>query len=843
MPLHHYLPATYLARFSLDIKKKDRRKRIIFVGNKDNNKFYPCSVGDAGAINNLYSVIDRENHSQIIDDLWSGYEANLNKAIDSLKNKKLDAKIWIRILVPFVACMLVRGPDFDKKMTDRLDEMGFDEDSPYLSKTNLNYARAFELQRLLGPISVAKWIVAEIEGDELLITNDLGYCRFFNPFFEESGMAIPLGQKHVLMIIPRDEGDILNYVDERWAPIIYYTKLPLDNHLDLIQTLVSTAQRFIFCPSESIVKKYVSSGNYDPTLIEPSEIGFITGRNAVAHEFTWHRLASSVENEIFELGDDFPIDWEKISKGWHPYVFLAINLVEFPSAIRRKGNIVSAKFYDPDEYFILSRVNELYKMSSFELMLEEATTGLNATENQELKVKFLFARSAAFIELKLLSDSLSELEKILTIDPGNLLAKTKKAAIFLSENKTEAAFSLLDNVLKIDPNLGLARLYLADYYLMKEEFDCAIIETNASLELFPKSSMLGKVYLVRGKAFYGKGELEKAINDYSLAIDLFDKQEDLSVCFIERAFAYHELMQLNIKESNTREFVGSNNNFEQKLSLDETAQNETPYFKEVIQDLSQCIESKGSSEILESAYDLRGQLEFDCGLIDLAFEDFSEAEKLDSDNPKFPFFMGQILMNKCEFEQASQKFQRAIEINPCLGEGHSNLGIIHFLLGNTIKAEQNLVIAQSLFGEKTAASCPLRHLSHVYLTNQEIRLAKDYLKKAEWLDPESQNNKLLEAIIFVYEEDFSSSIMKLEELCSEGINTDLADVYKSIPLALIGEDDEAKELYKNNIYQIGMFNKHIFFRHLSSIATKNNESVILLEFLNDLRINHNIGLE
>lgn len=839
MPLHHYLPATFLARFSLDIKKRERRKRVIFIGNKENKQVFQRTVGDAGAIKNLYSIMDGKNHSELIDDLWGGYEANLNKAIDSLINENIDAKVWLRTLVPFVACMLVRGPDFDQRMTKRLENIGIDEVSPNSSKTNINYVRPFELQRLLGPVTVAKWIVAETEGNELLITNDLGYCRFLNPFFEESGIAIPLDHKHVLMIIPRDEGDILGYVDDGWLPIICYTKLPLDNHLGLNHTLVSTAQRFIFCPNKTIAQKYVVSSNFDSKLIEPTEIGFITGRNAVAHEFTWHRLAGAIDRDDLEI-DEFPLDWEKITAGWCPYVFLGSNLVEFPPAIQRRGKIISARFYDPEIYFVLSNVIYLLQMGSYELMLNEANKGLETSQSQELIIKFHFAKSDAYFELNQMAESFSELDKILVIDPNNLLAKTRKAAIYLSESKLEAAFSLLNNVLKRDPNLGLARLYLADYYLHKDEFDYAIIETNAAIELFPKCELLGKVYCVRGSAFHGKSELDKAINDYSLAINLIKEEETLSVCYFRRALAHYKLMQLSILESRSQEINRTNN---ECFSLDESEQLETHYHQEVIQDLSHCVELKGPKEILIGAYDLRSHLLYYEGSYELAFEDFSEAEKLDSENPKFPFFMGQILMNECKFEQASQKFQRAIDIAPGLGEGHSNLGIIHFLFGNTTEAENNLVLAQSLFDEKNAAGCPLRYLSHVYLIIQEISLAKDALEKAEWLDPESQNNKLLEAMIFVYEEDFHSSILILEELSSEGTNKALADVYKSIPLALLGKEDDAKELFKNNIYQIAMFDKHVFFRHLLSIATKKGEREILMEFITDLRINHNIDLK
>jgi len=69
---------------------------------------------------------------------------------------------------------------------------------------------------------------------------------------------------------------------------------------------------------------------------DPAMVGFITDPLARAHEFTWHRLAAAIErspddNEPWEFG----LDWEAIACDWSPPVYFALNLMEFPPALKR----------------------------------------------------------------------------------------------------------------------------------------------------------------------------------------------------------------------------------------------------------------------------------------------------------------------------------------------------------------------------------------------------------------------------------------------------------------------------------------------------------------------------
>lgn len=230
VPLHHYLPATFLASFSSDLSSFPRRNRPLSVGDKHEDRVFRTSASNVAAINNLYTLIATNKSPELIENLWAEYEANLDEAIKLLIAGSVNAKTWIRILVPFIACMLVRGPDFDQRFERRIRALGIDPEGDHVSKDNINGARLLELQRLLGPVAVAKWVIIHVRGQEPLITNDLGYAPFVNPVTREFGIAIPLDLMHALAVIPRNQGKVAVVKSGKWMPNIEYVENLPDNH-------------------------------------------------------------------------------------------------------------------------------------------------------------------------------------------------------------------------------------------------------------------------------------------------------------------------------------------------------------------------------------------------------------------------------------------------------------------------------------------------------------------------------------------------------------------------------------------------------------------------------------
>src|SRR5205807_1990573 len=141
------------------------------------------------------------------------YEGRLADAIDDLIDRKLNAITWAGVLVPFVAALMVRGRDFNERFEYRLRAF-----AGIWQPDNTNHARLFELQRLLGPVLAARWIVMATTGGSALITNDVGFAFFRDPSGEH-GLAVPLGHRHVLGLIPVRGRAVVEAQNGVWRPL------------------------------------------------------------------------------------------------------------------------------------------------------------------------------------------------------------------------------------------------------------------------------------------------------------------------------------------------------------------------------------------------------------------------------------------------------------------------------------------------------------------------------------------------------------------------------------------------------------------------------------------------
>jgi tetratricopeptide (TPR) repeat protein len=538
MPKHHYLPATFLANFSLDTEKQPRRKSVIFQGDKKTKEIKEVTAESVGKINNLYTLLDYKKDPETIDKIWKDYEYKLNITIPRLiVGHDLDAKTWIRFLVPFVACMLVRGPDFNIRFENRIKSiLGEYYSEEFNNKDNTNGARVLELQRLLFPVAAAKWIVINTQGLEPLLTNDLGYCPFIHPQTIDYGMAIPLNVNHVLAISPRKNGEIIRFYGGKWRPIIHYRAGSFGNHEDLNRSIVSMAQRFVFSPTRELLEKYLPQFQNHPRPIEPEQLGFIDGYHSRAYEFTWHRLAIFLEENINndESGDGFPLKWDLYINGWNPPVIFPTNLSGFPVPLQRTKQSIILNCYDPDDYYALNIVMNCESVNAYEEMLNNANLGFQNTSNEEMKLEFLFALSIALYELGYINDSYKILSEILTRKPSHHNARLNLAANLLEEKKYDDALVNLKFLLEDDPNSIMARVNLSNYYVLQGDYSKAIEEATKALNQSPKGNLLGCMQLSRGLAFLHDEQLDKAFIDFSSACENVTNKEKLGMSIVAR---------------------------------------------------------------------------------------------------------------------------------------------------------------------------------------------------------------------------------------------------------------------------------------------------------------------
>jgi Protein of unknown function (DUF4238) len=207
----HFLPATYLACFSTDDGFPRRRRRLA-QGDRVTGDCIRTAAANLAKITDLYTLEERQDNPNVVDDIWSEYEKRLSECIDQLIGGTISAMDWAAVLVPFVTCLLVRGPDFDERLNDRLISFGLDSQYLQSRPDNSKGARVMEIQRLLAPVMVAQWTVITLGKGEPLMANDWGFV----PGGPRAGLSIPLGLDHVLEVVPRTVGVIAQLADGSW---------------------------------------------------------------------------------------------------------------------------------------------------------------------------------------------------------------------------------------------------------------------------------------------------------------------------------------------------------------------------------------------------------------------------------------------------------------------------------------------------------------------------------------------------------------------------------------------------------------------------------------------------
>jgi len=501
MPLHHYLPAAFLASFSADQQTLPARNRVLFVADKHRNRVFTARAARVACVKNLYTLADNSSDPGLVDDTWAAYERLLPEAISKLINKNADADTWLRVLVPFVACMLVRGPDFGPRFARRLQSLGLDPALDPVCADNTNGARLFELQRLLGPVVAAKWIVINLSGVTPLVTNDLGYAPFDNPWTGDWGLAIPLAPEHVLAIVPQQERVLLEGHGSTWVPVIDYVDASPDNQIGLNHATAAIAQRFIFGPDKEALSSLLASAHAAPPAPEPAQMGFLTGTHAVAHEFTWHRLVSAVKKPPTDSeGWDFALDWEAIAAGWHSKVFLPVNLLEFPPPLERKGNTISVKFYNPDIYFAMSEIWELEHTGSTNNVVEAVDRALALADAHKFRSRLLVSRGNARLELGSTVDALSDLDEAIRLDPSNPVPFVNHGYALIDLARHQEALDSFTRAIHLAPELAEAHLNRGTTLLLLDRPEEAIDDLAQAIENLPDGPTRASAYLSRGIA-------------------------------------------------------------------------------------------------------------------------------------------------------------------------------------------------------------------------------------------------------------------------------------------------------------------------------------------------------
>jgi hypothetical protein len=336
MTRSHYLPAAYLGCFSIDTGPlRDRRIWILRRGRERASLERASKVL---RVNNLY--VPALDGRLDLESFWQRYERKLPSALRSLAAAgAVDALTWAHVLVPFVAGTLLRGPEFERRFRERVRGSPGDDDPAML-----NVARLFEFQRILAPVLTARWIVLQSRDTELVVS-DIGWVHASDPKAKNTGIAIVVDPRHVLMLVPAVSRVIAAWDGARWNAAIERGVLAAGSATALNALQARRADRLILGPRRKALELLREPLNAERAEgPEPLAAWGIHPLALVVHEFEWWRVVRALRMRPEDI-DDFRLDFRLVDETeWYPSPILPTNLPEFESGLSLEGSLIRLTF-------------------------------------------------------------------------------------------------------------------------------------------------------------------------------------------------------------------------------------------------------------------------------------------------------------------------------------------------------------------------------------------------------------------------------------------------------------------------------------------------------------------
>jgi hypothetical protein len=325
MARDHYIPAAYLGRFSRDASGA-RRDRTVFVLDRDTTVAYQTTPDEVAWLEDMYTLKHDDESPRRVDDSWTAYEQQLMDALDELASAHddVDAKRWLRVLVPFVAGLFVRGPDFGPRHDSRLPPLdSLDQ------QDNDNRVRLSEQARILAPLMAAEWAVFTFPGPTDLVGSDRGYGFVVHKDFGR-GFAVPLNSRQALVLLPNRRRVVLRAANGKWrAPVGRWSPDDSMAH-DINRSVASHALYAIVAGAAATANAYAKEFAGEADLVtEPFNADWPSSRVRRLHEWDWLR-ALHVIGASPSAGEDVPdqlheMDADRFGGGWMPVVLLGLN--------------------------------------------------------------------------------------------------------------------------------------------------------------------------------------------------------------------------------------------------------------------------------------------------------------------------------------------------------------------------------------------------------------------------------------------------------------------------------------------------------------------------------------
>lgn len=347
MPRDHFIPAALLGQFSAETTGPLRARRVAVQ--RSNGAPSMTRAENVGFVNDLYAMSSGDSPSSV-DSTWNIVEQEMPAATRLLESGvAVPAKVWLQTLVPYVAMLFVRGKEFDERfirrmLGDRLPEPGSVAQEIVASRSNVNMARMFELNRLLAPVACANWFVMHSPHGHEGIVNDLGLAATGDLSTGAVGWVVPLSHRVSLGVFPQKYRDVLLYSHGKWMALVQHRYPDTTMMRNLDRALAGAAKDFVVGPTQRAVAGLgpLVQGQADERLL--LERWPLSGRQMREYELHWQRLVSLLDTDPRHVPDGEippPPGLAGPMGSWGPPIFVVPDEGHEQRGVVKRGNVVS----------------------------------------------------------------------------------------------------------------------------------------------------------------------------------------------------------------------------------------------------------------------------------------------------------------------------------------------------------------------------------------------------------------------------------------------------------------------------------------------------------------------
>jgi tetratricopeptide (TPR) repeat protein len=452
------------------------------------------------------------------------------------------------------------------------------------------------------------------------------------------------------------------------------------------------------------------------------------------------------------------------------------------------------RFFSAVENF--KKAASLKKEDEYLLYLAEAYLASDEVKMAEGTIKEFLAKSpedirAKIILVKILAEK-GEIEegeriadKIITDFPKNAGGYFAKAIVLKKLKRYEEAENYINKALSIEPNPNYAIL-ASELNMLMKRYDAVLKFASIALSINPQDP---RGYILRANAYEAKGELEKAVGEYTKALSFNPSDLETGIHFVEILIflkRYDEALRvaektMEISPNDYRLLYQIGNIYYFKKDIEKSA----TYMARVI-DLK---------PDFAGAHYFLGLIYMERGILNKAEEELYYAVKYEDKNPLYLYTLSKVLFLEKKAFDALEKVDRALQFSPSYTDAWVLKGKVKSFLGSYSEAKDCFKKAIEL-DRKTIDGWI--GLSEIAKAEGDKKTAYYYLETAERINP-SASLFVAKGKLLLEDGNLKIALEYFEKATKLSPSDPIPYFYAGLIYKKMGFKDKAREMFEKAV--------------------------------------------